>query len=98
MVVCHAHKEARYMRRKLNGGQRESLRSIADGDSQDPPRQLSSAIQSYMRETTHQRGKLKATSSHIQVIQTYIRTEILGIYGAPNYRNTRKAYNKLEKQ
>ena len=25
-----------------------------------------------------------------------MRTEILGIYGAPNYRNTRKAINKIE--
>ena len=28
----------------------------------------------------------------LQGIQKYIRTEIPGIYGAPNYRNTRNAY------
>ena len=33
----------------------------------------------------------------LQGIQKYIRTEILGIYGAPNYRNTRKSLEILEK-
>ena len=35
---------------------------------------------------------------YLQGIQKYIQTEILGIYGAPNYRNIRKAYKQLENQ
>ena len=50
---------------------------------------------------THQSVSTPKEGTHLgeilKGIQTYIRTEILGIYGAPNYRNTRKANKQLDK-
>ena len=53
------------------------------------------AGRSGVREITN--GGTPAVES-VKGIQKYIRTEILGIYGAPNYINTRKSSEMPDKK